>query len=256
MGRVEGKVALVTGAAMGLGQATAERLAQEGAKILISDINEEQGRAVVAGIKASGGIAAFHRHDVAEPAQWDATIAEVKRLYGRLDILVNNAGVCVAANIEETTLEQWRWTMKINLDGVFLGTQAGVKMMKETGGGSIINLSSIDGIIGESPLAAYCASKGGVRLLTKAAALHCAQAGYKIRINSIHPGYIHTPQHEKYLKDLGDYDGESERKAKLHPLGHFGKPMDIANAVLFLASDESTFMTGSEMVVDGGYTAQ
>jgi NAD(P)-dependent dehydrogenase (short-subunit alcohol dehydrogenase family) len=256
MGRVEGKVALVTGAAMGLGQAIAELLAREGAKVMVSDINEEQGRAVVHGITASGGVASFQRHDVGEPDQWDATIAEVKRLYGRLDILVNNAGICVAASIEDTTIEDWRWTMKINLDGVFLGTKAGVKLMKESGGGSIINLSSIDGIIGESPLAAYCASKGGVRLLTKAAALHCAQAGYKIRVNSIHPGYIHTPQHEKYLKDLGDYEGEWERKAKLHPLGHFGKPTDIANAVLFLASDESSFMTGSEMVVDGGYTAQ
>jgi NAD(P)-dependent dehydrogenase (short-subunit alcohol dehydrogenase family) len=256
MGRVDGKVALITGAAMGLGQAAAELLAREGAKVMISDINEEQGRAVAQGITDHGGTASFYRHDVGEPDQWDATIAEVKRLYGRLDILVNNAGICVAASIEDTTLEDWRWTMKINLDGVFLGTKAGVKLMKENGGGSIINLSSIDGIIGESPLAAYCASKGGVRLLTKAAALHCAQAGYKIRINSIHPGYIHTPQHEKYLKDLGDYDGEWDRKAKLHPLGHFGKPIDIANAVLFLASDESSFMTGSEMVVDGGYTAQ
>ncbi|MDY0881555.1 glucose 1-dehydrogenase [Dongia soli] len=256
MGRVDGKVALVTGAAMGLGQATAELLAREGAKVMVSDINEEQGRAVVKRITENGGTANFYRHDVGEPDQWDATIAEVKRLYGRLDILVNNAGICVAANIEDTTLEDWRWTMKINLDGVFLGTKAGVKLMKETRGGSIINLSSIDGIIGESPLAAYCASKGGVRLLTKAAALHCAQAGYKIRINSIHPGYIHTPQHEKYLRDLGDYQGEWDRKAKLHPLGHFGKPIDIANAVLFLASDESSFMTGSEMVVDGGYTAQ
>ena len=146
--------------------------------------------------------------------------------------------------------------MRINLDGVFLGLKSAVKAMKETGGGSIINLSSIDGIIGESPLAAYCASKGGVRLLTKAAALHCAQAGYKIRINSVHPGYIHTPQHEKYLMDLGDHEGEWKRKAALHPLGHFGEPIDIANAVLFLASDESRFMTGAEMVVDGGYTAQ
>ena len=146
--------------------------------------------------------------------------------------------------------------MRINLDGVFLGLKSAVKAMKETGGGSIINLSSIDGIIGESPLAAYCTSKGGVRLLTKAAALHCAQAGYKIRINSVHPGYIHTPQHEKYLRDLGDHEGERKRKAALHPLGHFGEPIDIDNAVLFLASDESRFMTGAEMVVDGGYTAQ
>ena len=256
MGRVDGKVALVTGAAMGLGQATAETLAREGAKVLVTDINEEAGRAVDDGINKNGGVAAFQRHDVAKPEEWDRAIAELTRLYGRLDILVNNAGICIAANIEDTTLEDWHFTMRINLDGVFLGVQAGVKLMKATGGGSIINLSSIDGIIGESPLAAYCASKGGVRLLTKAAALHCAESGYKIRINSIHPGYIHTPQHEKYLKDLGDYEGEWERKAKLHPLGHFGAPSDIANAVLFLASEESRFMTGSELVVDGGYTAR
>ena len=256
MGRVSGKVALVTGAAMGLGQATAELLAREGAKVMVSDINEEQGRVVVKGITESGGTAVFQRHDVGEPADWETAISQVLQSYGKLDILVNNAGICVAASIEDTTLEDWRWTMKINLDGVFLGVKSAVKAMKETGGGSIINLSSIDGIIGESPLAAYCASKGGVRLLTKAAALHCAQAGYKIRINSVHPGYIHTPQHEKYLRDLGDYDGEWKRKAALHPLGHFGEPIDIANAVLFLASDESRFMTGAEMVVDGGYTAQ
>jgi 3(or 17)beta-hydroxysteroid dehydrogenase len=256
MGRLSGKVAMVTGAAMGLGQATAELLAREGAKVVVGDINEVQGCAVADGIVAAGGTAIFQRQDVAEPSDWDAAISLAMHRFGRLDVLVNNAGVCVAANIEETTLEQWRWTMNVNLDGVFLGVKAGVKAMKETGGGSIINLSSIDGIIGESPLAAYCASKGGVRLLTKAAALHCAQAGYKIRVNSIHPGYIRTPQVEKYLLDLGDYGGEWARKSALHPVGHFGEPIDIANAVLFLASDESRFMTGAEMVVDGGYTAQ
>lgn len=256
MERVNQKVSIVTGAAMGLGQAAAELLAREGSHVMVSDINDTLGRQVTRGIVERGGSAIFQRLDVSKSEEWEAAIATLLQTWGKLDVLVNNAGVCIAATIEDTTLEDWHFTMKTNLDGVFLGIKAGVKTMKTSGGGSIVNISSIDGLVGEAPLAAYCASKGGVRLLSKAAALHCAQAGYKIRINSVHPGYIKTPQVEQYLKDLGDYAGEWERKSALHPVGHFGDPLDIANAVLYLASDDSRYMTGAEMVVDGGYTAQ
>jgi NAD(P)-dependent dehydrogenase (short-subunit alcohol dehydrogenase family) len=164
--------------------------------------------------------------------------------------------VAIAASVEDTTLEQWRWLMAINLDGVFLGTQHGIKAMKDGGGGSIVNLSSIDGIIGEADLAAYCASKGGVRTFTKAAALHCARAGYDIRVNSIHPGYVWTPQTESYLDALGTLEEERRKALERHPIGRLGVPEDIAHGVLYLASDDSRFVTGSELVIDGGYTAQ
>jgi 3(or 17)beta-hydroxysteroid dehydrogenase len=173
--------------------------------------------------------------------------------YGRLDILVNNAGIAYAGNIEDASLEQWRHTMAVNADGVFLGCKHGVAMMKSSGGGSIIKLSSIDGIIGEAELAAYCASKGAVRTLTKAVAAHCAEKRYRIRCNSIHPGYIWTPQTEKYLRDLGSLEEERARAVSRHPIGFLGEPKDVAFMVLYLASDESRFVTGAEMVVDGGY---
>ena len=255
MGRVEDKVALVTGGALGLGRAAAELLAREGAKVAVTDLKDAEGRAVVDKIGLAGGEAIYIHHDVAQEADWARAVAETLTRFGRLDVVVNNAGVALAGSVEDCTLEQWRWLMSINLDGVFLGTKHGVAAMKGHGG-SIINLSSIEGLIGDPNLAAYNASKGGVRIFTKSAALHCAKAGYKIRVNSIHPGYIWTPMVEGYIAGQADPDEAKLAVAGLHPLGHLGEPDDIAFGVLYLASDESKFMTGSELVIDGGYTAQ
>ena len=255
MGRVEDKVALVTGGALGLGRAAAELLAREGAKVAVTDLMDAEGRAVVDQIGLAGGEAIYIHHDVAQEADWARAVAETLTRFGRLDVVVNNAGVALAGSVEDCTLEQWRWLMSINLDGVFLGTKHGVAAMKGHGG-SIINLSSIEGLIGDPNLAAYNASKGGVRIFTKSAALHCAKAGYKIRVNSIHPGYIWTPMVEGYIAGQANPDEAKLAVAGLHPLGHLGEPDDIAFGVLYLASDEAKFMTGSELVIDGGYTAQ
>lgn len=255
MNRVQGKVALVTGAAKGLGLAASLLLAREGASVVTTDIDEAGARETARLIAEAGGEALPLGHDVADPGDWARVVAAVEARFGRLDVLVNNAGIAIARNVEDTTLEEWRRTMAINLDGVFLGCQAGIRLMKEGGGGSIVNLSSIDGIIGEADLAAYCASKGGVRTLTKAVAVHCAERRYGIRCNSIHPGYIWTPQTENYLRDLGRLEEERARALSRHPIGFLGEPDDIAWMVVYLASDESRFVTGAEMVVDGGYLA-
>ena len=247
---------MITGGAMGLGKAAALLLSREGAAVSLTDINEAEGRRTADEIAAGGGEALFQVQDVSDPERWVEVIDATTAHFGRLDVLVNNAGIAVAANVETTTLEDWRRTMAVNLDGVFYGTQQAIRVMKETGGGSIINLSSIDGIIGEAELAAYCASKGGVRTFTKAAAVHCGEAGYRIRVNSIHPGYIVTPQHVSYLKALGTYEEENEKARRRHPIGYLGEPNDVAYGVLYLASDESKFVTGSELVIDGGYVAQ
>lgn len=256
MRRVAGKVALVTGAGLGLGRAAALLLAREGAKIVVTDVKEAEGRAAADDIIDAGGEAIFIRHDVASEIEWAGAIEMTLSRFGRLDILVNNAGVALGADVETTTLEQWRWLMAINLDGVFLGTKHAIAAMRKSGGGSIINLSSIEGIIGDPNLAAYNASKGGVRIFTKSAALHCAKAGYKIRVNSVHPGYIWTPMVENYLAAQTDPAAMKQALCGLHPLGHLGEPDDIAYGVLYLASDESKFVTGAELVIDGGYTAQ
>ncbi|MDX8439172.1 glucose 1-dehydrogenase [Mesorhizobium australafricanum] len=255
MGRVAGKVAFVTGAGLGLGRASSLLLASEGAKLVVSDIDESLAGNTAAEIAKAGGEALTLRHDVSKPDDWLSAMAAIEQRFGRLDVLVNNAGIAVAKTIEDTTLAEWRRTMAVNLDGVFLGCQEGIRLMKKSGGGSIINLSSIDGIIGEAHLAAYCASKGGVRTLTKAVAVHCAERRYGIRCNSIHPGYIWTPQTENYLRDLGKLEQEKAKALSRHPIGFLGEPGDIAYMVLYLASDESKFVTGSEMVVDGGYLA-
>jgi 3(or 17)beta-hydroxysteroid dehydrogenase len=255
MGRVSGKVVLVTGAGLGLGRATSLLMASEGAKIAVTDIDEALAHRTAEEIEKAGGEALFHRHDVSNPDDWPLVMAAIEQRFGRLDVLVNNAGIAIAKTIEDTTLAEWRRTMAVNLDGVFFGCQEGIRLMKKSGGGSIINLSSIDGVIGEADLAAYCASKGGVRTLTKAVAVHCAEQRYGIRCNSIHPGYIWTPQTENYLRDLGRLEEERAKALSRHPIGFLGEPNDIAYMVLYLASDESKFVTGSEMVVDGGYLA-
>lgn len=256
MNRVKDKVALVTGGAVGLGEAQAKLLAKEGAKVVVSDINAEDGKRTAKEIQRDGGEAIFVKHDVTSEEQWAATVRTVLDAFKQLDVLVNNAGIGIAGNVEETTLKDWHRLQSVNLDGVFLGVREAIKVMKNNNGGSIINLSSIEGIIGDPVLAAYNASKGGVRLLTKSAALYCAKAGYKIRVNSVHPGYIWTPMVASFLSSHGDVEEGRARLASLHPVGHVGEPVDVAYGVLYLASDESKFVTGSELVIDGGYTAQ
>lgn len=257
MNRVQGKVAIVTGGALGIGKACALKLAEEGARVVITDIKEEEGQQVVAAIKAAKGDAIFIRHDTASEDGWKQVIDTTLKTYGKLDILVNNAGVGKTTNVEDATLEDWRFLNSINLDGVFLGTKYGIQAMKQGGnGGSIINMSSILGIVGEATAASYNASKGGVRLFTKSAALHCARSGYKIRVNSVHPGYINTPMVQSAMAAGGDAAAMQNYLVSLHPIGHLGEPDDIAYGVLYLASDESKFVTGSELVIDGGYTAQ
>jgi len=255
MGRVTGKTAIVTGGALGLGKAAAVMLAREGARLVVTDLKEAEGQAVVAGIKSAGGEAIFVKQNVAVEAEWQGLMEATLKAFGRLDVLVNNAGIAFSGDVEHTTLEDWRRVQSINLDAVFLGTKYAIAAMKDHGG-SIINLSSIEGLVGDPVLAAYNASKGGVRIFTKSAALHCAKSGYKIRVNSIHPGYIVTPMVENFVAESEDAKATREALVALHPLGHLGEPDDIAYGVLYLASDESKFVTGSELVIDGGYTAQ
>jgi NAD(P)-dependent dehydrogenase (short-subunit alcohol dehydrogenase family) len=253
--RLAGKVALVTGAASGLGAETARRLAREGAAVMLSDLNSTAGEAVAAQIIASGGRAAFSAQDVSSEDDWAATVTATTGAFGRLDILVNNAGI-VGNQLDLMThsLADWRRILAVNLDGVFLGMRAVGAVMAAQGGGSIINLSSILGKVGMANTSAYCASKGGVLMLTKAAAVEWAPLG--IRVNSVHPGFIDTPMVADALHAAEN--GNEMRSAIIaaHPLGRLGVPREIADAIVFLASDEASFMTGAEMVVDGGYTAQ
>ena len=251
-GRVAGKTALITGAGLGLGRASALLLAAHGAHVICTDVTAADVEETVRMIVDAGGAARSIVHDVSIPEDWDRVAASVAGTETSLDILVNNAGIAPIGTIETADMAQWRKCMAVNADGVFLGCKHGVALMKARGG-SIINLSSIDGIIGEADLAAYCASKGAVRTLTKSVAVHCAEQGYGIRCNSIHPGYIWTPQTENYLAGLGKLDAERARALARHPIGRLGRPDDIAYMVLYLASDESSFVTGAEMVVDGGY---
>lgn len=257
MNRVKDKVALVTGGAMGLGKAQSLLLVKEGAKVALTDINEVEGRKVVDEIEKIGGTGIFVKQDVSKEDEWRATIEQILLAFDKLDILVNNAAITSSKNIEESTIEEWRRVMSVNLDGVFLGIKHGIGAMKKSGGGSIINMSSISGLIGVPHFPAYSTSKGGVKLLSKCAALHCAEFGYNIRVNSICPGFIWTPLTENYLKSRGgDVEAGRRELDNLHPIGHIGDPDDVAYGVLYLASDESKFITGIELVIDGGYTAK
>lgn len=256
MQRVAGKVAIVTGGAMGIGEACAKLLAAEGAAVVVTDRETEAGKKVAAAIKTSGGRAIFVEHDVGDEEAWKKVIQATVSAFGKADILVNNAGVGWVGDVEHTTLDDWRKLLRINLDGVFLGIKHAIPPMRAAGGGSIINISSIEGLIGDPGIAAYNASKGGVRLLSKSAALYCARERTNIRVNSVHPGYIMTPMVERALQASGNPEEMKKSIEAMHPVGHMGKPMDIAYGVLYLASDESAFATGSELVIDGGYTAQ
>lgn len=254
-GRVANKVALITGAASGLGAESARRLAREGAAIVLTDRTVEAGEEVAHAIAAAGGRAAFLRHDVTSEADWQNAVSGAVERFGRLDVLVNNAGVASGAmELMTHSLEDWRRVLSINLDGVFLGHRYAGPAIAKSGGGSVINLSSIMGKIAMPGAAAYCASKGGVLMLTKAAALEWAPL--KIRVNSIHPGFIDTPMVSNVLHQAENGNEMREMIISRHALGRLGMPREIADAVVFLASDESSFMTGSELVVDGGYMAQ
>lgn len=255
MGRVDGKVALVTGGASGIGRASALLLAREGAKIMVTDLQQETGEAVASEIVGSGGHAHFMSHDVTDETEWQNVIDATHERFGGLDVLVNNAGVGGGGVfIDEMELEVWRHCLAVNLDGVFLGVKHGIRAMIRTGRGSIINTSSILGVVGLPRTANYAASKGGVRLLTKAAAVECAARKLDIRVNSIHPGFIETPLVAGAIQQRGPE--MREMIESLQPTGEMGRPDDIANGVLYLASDESRFVTGSELVIDGGYLAR
>lgn len=248
--RVEGKVALVSGGARGIGAATAKLLAREGAAVVLADVLEADGRATEAEIAEAGGRATFMPLDVTDEDSWQQVIDATVSTYGKLDVVVNNAGISGRAAVEETEEETWDRVMDVNGKGVFLGTKLAIPELRKAGGGSIINISSIYGIIGSETSAAYHASKGAVRIFTKAAAIQYAAEG--IRVNSVHPGFVDSPMTAASHALPEVHNLRIERT----PLGRMGRPEDIAAGILYLASDESSFVTGSELVIDGGMTAR
>lgn len=258
MDRLRGKIALVTGGALGIGRATTELFAAEGASVVLGDINGSAAGEVVEGIAQRGGEATFVALDVSREEDWRRAIAETLGRYGKLNVLVNNAGISLGHDVEETSLEEWNHLMGINATGVFLGMKHAIAAMKGNGEPcSIVNRSSIDGQVGEAGLFAYCASKGAVTVMTKSAALAVGEKGYSIRVNSVHPGYVHTPLTEKEARDFGlAPDAYFEKVGAQHPIGFIGEPIDIAYLDLYLASDESRWVTGAEFTIDGGWTAQ
>jgi NAD(P)-dependent dehydrogenase (short-subunit alcohol dehydrogenase family) len=253
MKRVHDKVCLVTGGARGLGLAAAEALLAEGAKVMITDV-DTAGEAEAVRL---GNNAAFRRQDVTQSAQWTETLDALISRWGRIDVLVNNAGIGRIRDIEQIDDDAWQRTIDINLSAVYKGTQAAIARMKGAGGGSIINIASIEGLIGEPGLPAYNASKGGVRIFSRSTAIHCARKGYGIRVNSICPGFVETQMVAGALSELPPAEAQmfAEKTLARIPMGRFGKPAEIAAAVLFLASDESSYMTGADLVIDGGMTA-
>jgi NAD(P)-dependent dehydrogenase (short-subunit alcohol dehydrogenase family) len=253
--RFADKVVLVTGASRGIGLAAVEEFAREGGTVVASGIDRAELESAMRLLADRGLDVEAATLDVAEPASWNVLIAEILARHGRLDVLVNNAGTCDFAGLEATTPEQWRRVMDVNLDGVFYGMQAGIAAMKGRGG-SIVTVASIAAHVAEPLLAAYSATKGAVRMLTKAAAVDCARRGYGIRINSIGPGYTDTRLVRDALATLGDAAGEfAEAAARAIPLGRLATPEEIARPLVFLASDDASYVLGAELVVDGGYTA-
>jgi len=260
MSRLKDKVAIVTGAASGIGRATALLFGREGARVVATDI-ASSGETVMQEIRAAGGLATFIVHDVTDESTWLKVMTRTLDTYGRLDVLVNNAGIAMSRTVAEMTLAEWREQMAVNLDSVFLGTKHAVRAMRQSGrGGSIVNVSSVSGLVGSPSTSAYSASKGGVRMLSKAVAVECAPDG--IRVNTVFPGGVRTPIWENadwWDGFVGQVGSEEEAWKKLEaaaPLGRMGQPDEIAEAILYLASDASRYVTGSELVIDGGYTAR
>jgi NAD(P)-dependent dehydrogenase (short-subunit alcohol dehydrogenase family) len=261
MGLLDGKVAMITGGGSGIGRACAETLAREGAQVVVTDIDNEGMEATVDIIVGQGGKAFVLSHDVTDEDVWRGVIEEVRGRCGGLHILVNNAGIGIGGSLLEMSLEDWRRQNAINLDGVFLGTKHAIPVIHNSGGGSIIIMSSVAGLRGSPGLAGYSASKGGVRLFAKSAALECAGAGLKVRVNSVHPGIIDTPIWTKLpARGLAPTSGganaiDPEALAAATVAHRAGRPQEIADGVLYLASDLSSYVNGSELVIDGGMMA-
>ncbi|MEZ5844556.1 MAG: glucose 1-dehydrogenase [Hyphomicrobiaceae bacterium] len=259
-----GKVALISGAARGIGAETARQMANAGAAVVIGDILEDVARGTAAEICAAGGAAEAVRLDVASEGDWTAAIATATRSFGKLDILVNNAGIFTGRDIEEATLDDWHRLVAVNMTGVFLGTKLAAPALRETGeksphGSAIVNLASVAGLVGSVGDPLYSMTKGGVTMFTKSAALSFAKKGYRIRVNSVHPGVIDTDMGNVAIARrmrVGGSNDQADFAKQLHPLGRMGHADDVAATILFLASDEARFMTGSALVVDGGFTAQ
>ncbi len=251
MARLDGKVALISGGARGQGAEEARMFAREGARVVLGDILDDEGSRVEAEIKELGGEATYLHLDVTQEKDWEKAVELAESRYGKLDVLVNNAGITIGSrSIEETPIADWDRIMDVNVKGVFLGTKHAIPAMRRAGGGSIINISSTAGIVGIGRSAAYSATKGAVRIFTKATAVQHARD--KIRCNSVHPGPVNTP----FLQELLDNPALLQRRLSRVPLGRLGTPEDIAYGVLYLASDESSFVTGAELVIDGGSTAE
>ena len=254
MGRVEGKVAVVTGGASGIGRATARRLAAEGARVGIADVDEAGGQAVAAAIRDAGGDAFFRRTDVRSLADLEAVLDEAIQRHGRLDVLVNNAAVAIAGAAGEMAEDDWARTLDVNLTGVWRGMRAAIPRMLARGGGSIVNLSSVQGHVGFVGWAAYAAAKGGVDALTRQAAVEYAASG--IRVNAVVPGTIATEMNEKIMRESADGDTVLAGWLAMHPIGRIGQPAEVAAAIVFLASDDASFITGESLRVDGGMVVQ
>jgi NAD(P)-dependent dehydrogenase (short-subunit alcohol dehydrogenase family) len=256
MGQVQDKVAIVTGGASGIGAACVATLAREGAKVVVTDLDDAGGQALVKRIAGAGSEVVFVHQDVSLEESWPGVIETAERRFGRLDVMVANAGIGILCRAFEMSLADWRRQTAVNLDGVFLSVKYAVPALRRAGGGSIVIMSSVAGLRGSAGLAGYCATKGGVRLFAKAVAMECAAAGDNIRINTVHPGVIDTPIWTKIPGSAGrntPIDPHEVAKAGV-PLGRAGQAQDIANGVLFLASDTSSYMTAAELVIDGGMT--
>ncbi|BCW88688.1 Cyclopentanol dehydrogenase [Alphaproteobacteria bacterium SO-S41] len=258
-GRVNGKIACITGAANGLGRAAALTLAREGATVIATDLQAERGAALIADITEDGGKAVFLTHDVTDEDSWISVIDDIRTRFGRLDILVNNAGIGLSGPVTQMSLADWRRQTAVNLDGVFLGVKHGLPLLRESGGGSIINVSSIAGLKASANASGYCATKAGVRYFTKAVALECAAARDNVRVNSLHPGIVATAIWDTLIGTSGDGSNTRPRGPTLEaltknavPLGRAGEADEVAAGILWLASDESSYVTGTELVIDGG----
>ena len=255
-GRVAGKRALVTGAAQGLGAAIAHMLAREGARVAVTDVNGDGAARTARAVNAlHPGAATAYAHDVSDEGQWIEVLGRAAADLGGLSVLVNNAGIGALGSVEQETLQGWRQAMAVNADSVFLGCKHALPFLREGQPASIVNMSSIAGLVAGHNYAAYNASKAAVWLLTKSVALHCARGGWDVRCNSVHPSFIKTPILDPLVERFGREEGEA-KLARQVPLGRLGEPDDVAYAVLYLASDESRFMTGSELKLDGGLSAQ